>query len=94
MNDHDRAERERRCLDEARRSLGAPGDPWLERYSARLRDVRLDGRYPDTRVIVELDDLRPTGKDGRVIVSEPVWDPSGFSEPSLFASVIEACSRG
>lgn len=86
----EREDFERQCLAEARASLQRLGVTGLEDDGKRLREVRLEGSYPDTRVVVEMEDLRPWRKRDVITVVEPVWATPRFEETSLYANVIEA----
>lgn len=92
--DPERAERE--CLEIVRGSLGPAGDPWLERRGKRLLDVWLEGSYPETRIAVKLEELRPWRRPGSFVYRDRLWHRDGLGsiggcgnvERSIYASVV------
>ena len=49
---------------------------WLEREE--VRDVRLEGSYPDTQVVVTMWDARNRARAREHIYTERIWRPPGW----------------
>lgn len=92
----DPAQIEERCLDEAKAAL-ADRELLATKFAHHVDDVRLDGTYPHTLIVV-------TGRHtygGDWTVRFPIWDPAaggtkdGVAMPSfvgllVYSEVIEA----
>ncbi|MFN2616761.1 MAG: hypothetical protein ABR581_06505 [Thermoleophilaceae bacterium] len=70
-------------------------DPWPEQFAESgkaLRDVRIEGGYPNTRVVVEI--TTPHEREP-IVLSRPLWEKTHAGSPDeiareLWISVLEA----
>jgi hypothetical protein len=70
-----REEIEQRCLDEAKRFLGHPTAESL--YRKRIASIELEGRFPNTRIVV----AGEYAYGGEWTVRFPVWDENHAISP-------------
>lgn len=80
---------ERRCLDEVRALFAE----WRRSASGHVRELRLEGSWPDTAVVIDYLDRRGEARVRRIAVWNENWadDDGSPTAPDEFAALAWTC---